>query len=107
VTTSASAILSDATRLGVTLQLRGTKIVAHPRSALTADLVAAIDRHRADVLSALALAVPPPNSPCSNCRGPKFFARPERLTWVCAHCHPPTDASAMVCHEVPTEARDG
>jgi hypothetical protein len=107
VTTAVFAILSDATRLGVTLHVRGTKIVAHPRSALTADLAAAINRHRADVLSALALAISPPPTPCWSCRGTRFFARLERLTWICARCHPPADASAVIWHEVAAVSRDG
>jgi hypothetical protein len=104
--TPAVEILEQAKKLGITLRADGKNIRFHPRDAMTRELADFIGGWRGDLLKLLAAAAPPPKTTCWNCRGTRFFARPERLTWVCAHCHPPGDPSAMVWHEVSAEVRD-
>jgi hypothetical protein len=49
---------------------------------------------------------PLPRTVCPMCKGTRFFALPERLTWICGHCHPPADPTVMVWHDVMSEVRD-
>ena len=107
MSTAAVGVLEQAARLGVTLRAEGSRIVARPKEAVTSDLKRAIVQHRAEILAVLAAAVPPPKTACWNCHGERYFARVEQLTWVCARCHPPADASVMVWHDVVAEVRDG
>ncbi len=97
---AAQAVLRDAVLLSVQLRSRGDKIIARPSSALTPELADSIRQHRADLILLLAMAVPPPNAQCYVCRGRRYFARPERIKWICGTCHPPLDESAVLWHEV-------
>ena len=103
MTAAAIAVLEEATRLGLTLRGDGGRIVARPKEWVTKEFAAVVAAHRADVLALLAAAAAPPKSPCWNCRGTRFFARPERQTWVCSQCHSPADPDEMVWHEVAQE----
>jgi hypothetical protein len=98
---AAQAVLRDAALLGVQLRFRGDRIVARPSSALPTELANSIRQHRVDVLALLAMAAPTPKAPCFVCKSRRFFARPERLTWVCARCHAPLDPGAMVWFDLP------
>lgn len=104
--TVAVTLLEDAARAGVVIHAEGGRLVARPKGTLPTSLEKEIREHRADVLALVAAAVAPPKAACWNCRGTRFFARPERFTWVCAHCHPPAAPATMVWHEVAAESRD-
>jgi len=93
------ALLEEAARVGVVLRIEGRHLVADPKGLLPPALARRTREHRAEILALLAAAVPPPRAPCWNCHGTKFFARHERLTWVCARCHPSADAASMVWHD--------
>ena len=100
MTVFAVALLEDAARVGVVVHADGGRLVAEPKGALPAALEQEFRKHRVDVLALLATAVLPPSSPCWTCHGLRFFARVERLIWVCSRCHPPGDPSAVVWHDV-------
>jgi hypothetical protein len=106
VTGGATAVLEEAARLGVTLRAQAGQILARPKAAMTREFAAVVAAHRADVLALLAAAVEPPKTPCLNCRGTRFFARPERWTWICSRCHPAIDVDTVVWHEVSVVLRD-
>src|SRR5688572_6999971 len=106
MTAAAVAVIEEAARLGVSLRVRSDRFVARPRSAVRAEFAKALDQNRAEVLKLLALAVPPPSVPCWGCRSRRYFARPERLTWICARCHPPGGPAEMVWDEIAGESRD-
>jgi hypothetical protein len=97
---TAVIVIAEAARLSVELRAAGDRIVARPRAALTPELAEAIRQCRAEILALLAAAVPPPLGPCWSCRSHRYFARLERLTWICARCHPPVAPTEMVWHEV-------
>jgi hypothetical protein len=106
VITDAAYLLSEVERRGIKLRADGQLIRFQPKSAMTDELAASIRAHRADVLALLAAAVPPPSTPCWNCRGCRFFARPERLTWICVRCHPPSEPVLLFLAVAATEPRD-
>jgi hypothetical protein len=98
--TAAIAVLEEATRLGLTLRAEAGRIVARPKEGVTSEFAAVVEAHRADVLALLAAAVPPPTAPCGYCRGTRFFARSERLTWFCARCNETPTPKTVFWYEI-------
>jgi len=95
--------LNLAKRLGISLRAEDGYVGFHPRAAMTRELADAIRACRGEVLALLAAAVSPPTAPCWNCHGVKYFARVERMTWICARCHPPSEPDTIVWHAVGPE----
>lgn len=97
-------VLHDLRALGVRVWTHGDVLRFEPRSAVPQRLLERMRRLKESLISRVCTEGTPRRvdshqpavAPCPRCRGVIFFARTERLTWICARCHPPVEPDAMV-----------
>ena len=93
---TAETLIADLRARGVTLTPEGPNLRCRPKSALSAEDLEQLRRHKAEVLAALlGECVPCASVVCWTCRGTRFWRSVHGAT-VCGTCHPPAARDLIV-----------
>jgi hypothetical protein len=84
---TAAALVTELRSRGVTLVADGEMLRCRPKSALSAEDLAALKALKSEILATL-------RRPCLSCKGRRFWISIYGVT-ICAVCHPPAAASLV------------